>query len=139
MENGVETEVKSWNLHGYEIQEGHGGYLWRTYVWQEPREGGHPFKPFMECFMGRTWIEEDTLIMSPWKVGDDAPEQLQSHEAVSKHLASLPAWDKTKYYVKICDIGMSGLMDCRTNEPTPDEIADVIMPKLGFKKVVVTN
>lgn len=91
----------------------------------------------IEVFWGRTWIEHDTLIMGPWKVGDNPKDgQPQTSEEVEAFLASLPKWNQTKYFVHVTDIGMSGLMDCQTEEPAPTEIADVIMPKLGFKKAV---
>ena len=135
MENKVETQVKTWQLVGcYEIQEGDGDYSWGMYV-EEGKRGKDP-KP-MSVFMGRAWIQEDTLIMTSWKVADYAPDELQTPEAVPEHLKSLPKWDKTKYFVKLADFGMSGLMVCKTGGEAPAEVADVIMPLLGFEKVGV--
>ena len=121
----------NWKLAGYEIQQGEDGkYYWGTYLKEGTDNDDKPWS----CFTGRTWLEEDTLIMSPWKVANHAPDELQTEEEIDKHFESLPLWDRTQYYVKLADIGMSGLMVCSTNEPASDSVADFIMPKLGFVK-----
>ena len=121
-------ETKMWNLYGY-VLEGDGSSGWRSFVWGGKKRNG------MEVFWGHTWLEHDTLVMGPWKVGDKPRNgEPQTPEELISYLNSLPRWDKTKYYVKMADIGMSGLMDCQTGLPAPAEIADEIMPKLGFTK-----
>jgi len=122
-------EEQRWNLQGY-VLEGDGSSGWRNFVWWdcEGRED-------MEVFWGHTWIEHDTIIMGPWKVGDYPRDgEPQTEEELDSYMKPLPRWDKTRYYVKMVDIGMSGLMDCQTGEPAPDEVAERIMPKLGFTR-----
>ena len=121
-------EEQRWNLHGY-VLEGDGSSGWLNFVWWGDCEG----RDGMEVFWGRTWIEHDTIIMGPWKVGDNPRDgEPQTPKELDSYMKSLPRWDKTRYYVKLADIGMSGLMDCQTGEPAPDEVAERIMPKLGF-------
>ena len=127
-------ENKEWKLGAYVIWEDDEGFLWRTYAHEKLYPGDKLFEPFIGLFTGFACIELDTLIMSPWKVHQES-EDFHIWEEVERHLNSLPVWDKTKYYVKIADIGMSNLMDCKTMEEVPEEEADPIMLALGFTKV----
>ena len=133
MENRETKEYQSWKLGGYEVEWDGEGLGWVMYMlWPDGPDEESPMS--MSVFWGRAWIEHDTLLMTSWKVHDDAPEDLQTDEEVDKYMASLPVWDKTKYFIKLADIGMSGLIDCQTMKPVPEEIADKIMPKLGFTR-----
>jgi hypothetical protein len=72
--------------------------------------------------------------MSPWKC--DQESDLTTDEELKECMSALPVWDKSKYYIKMGDIGDSGLMDCKTGEPVTDEkILNEIMPKLGYTSV----
>lgn len=115
----------NWRLGDYVIHEFKDGELrWGTWMDEDP--------PGLSFFTGWARVDQDTLVMSSWKVRTAAKEK--NWEEVKETFESLPQWDRTTYWVKLADIGMSGLMDCQTLEPAPDEIAECIMPKLGFTR-----
>jgi len=134
MENRVKKECQSYKLGDYVVECDCGDLGWLMYFWW-PDEPDEESPMGMTVFWGRALIEHDTLIMTSWKIHDNAPKDLQTEEAVDNYIASLPVWDKTKYFIKLADFGMSGLIDCQTMQPASVEIADEIMPKLGFLKV----
>lgn len=124
------TETRFYKLGGYVVEEDNGGVCWSTFVeWDGGNESG---KPMVEQFSGPALTTRDTLILYPWKVRDDPK---MTTDEWDKWFESLPAWDKTKYWVKVADIGMSGLVNCETGEDVPDDIATPIMLSLGFHKV----
>ena len=114
----------NWRLGEYVITEFEDGELWWA-TWLEYLDHS------LSRMSGKAFEDHDTLLMTPWKV--EIPEE-RNWEEVEKRLESLPKWDRTTYWVKLADIGMSGLMDCKTLETAPDEVAERIMPKLGFTK-----
>lgn len=133
MENRETKEYQSWKLGGYEVERDGEGLGWVMYMlWPDGPDEESPMS--MSVFWGRAWIEHDTLLMTSWKVHDYAPEDLQTDEEVDKYMASLPVWDKTTYCVKLADIGMSGLIDCKTLREVPEKEATPIMLALGFTK-----
>ena len=73
--------------------------------------------------------------MSTWKVCDKA--EWKTLDEYAKWRDSLPVWDKTPYFVKMVDMGGTKLMNCQTLQPAPDEVAERIMPKLGFSRTKV--
>lgn len=122
-------QVKEWNLHRNVIQASGGALCWGRYVFgMDPSDENS-----IDIAIGKVFREGDTLILSPWKVMDEE-KNLKTAEEVKEYLESLPKWDRTKYYVEIYDIGMSGLMLCDTGEEAPEEVQNEIMPKLGFTK-----
>lgn len=127
-------ETKEWKLGGYVICEEDEGLLWLTYTHEKPHPGDKPFEPFIGLFTGWAYIELDTLIMSPWKVHQES-EDFHIWEEVKEAFESLPQWDRTTYCVKVADIGMSGLMDCKTMKELPDDESTPIMLALGFTKI----
>jgi hypothetical protein len=78
---------------------------------------------------GSIYIDYDNDVLSklPWKVRDKA--LFKSQEDFNAHLASLPKWNQTKYYM----IGDS-LYYCENDEAVPEEELNLIMPKLGRVK-----
>lgn len=77
---------------------------------------------------GMAFITADTLVLKPYKVRDSAERSLNE---LDQWRNSLPAWNMTKYYVKLGDLDtMSDIMICQPHEPVPAEVADLLMPKL---------
>ena len=81
----------------------------------------------------------DVLLMSAWKVG--IRSGWKSLDEYREWRDSLPLWDKTTYFLKMVDtfprlpsISHTGLTNCQTLEPAPVEVAECIMPKLGFTR-----
>ncbi len=89
---------------------------------------------------GDACIEDcDVLLMSAWKVG--IRSGWKSLDEYREWRDSLPLWDKTTYFLKMVDtfprlpsISHTGLTNCQTLEPAPVEVAECIMPKLGFTR-----
>lgn len=121
-------EKQQYQLGGYVIQEEEDQSLyWGSWLEDYPEAGKQ------SRYQGKAWLfnDCDTLLLSCWKVMGLEEE---SKEAIQRYLESLPIWNKTKYFIKMADFGHSPLLDCQTLEPVPDDVADAIMPKLGFKK-----
>jgi hypothetical protein len=118
MQNQVpEKEINQWNLRGFLIQLSNDKYHWAKFRDLE----GH------EVFTGDAVVIRETIVMSSWKVRDGNDKV----EDPAKMLATLPHWDRTKYYIKIVDFGNSGLCDCKTGDEIQDEkILDTIIPTL---------
>ena len=115
----------NWRLGEYVIHEYKDGELrWGTWMDEDP--------PGLSFFTGKTFEACDTLVMSSWKVRMAAQEK--NWEEVEKVKESLPKWDRTTYWVKLADIGMSGLMDCKSLQPASEEEEERIMPLLGFRR-----
>ncbi len=90
----------------------------------------------LSVIVGSAWIEDcNVLRMSAWKIRDFAEER--TLDEYNKRRDSFPAWGKTDYFVKMDDRGGTCLIDCKTLEPAPDEVAERIMPKLGFSRTKV--
>jgi len=68
--------------------------------------------------------------MSPWKAR--VKSEWETLDEFRKWRDSLPVWDKTRYFVKMVDIGGPRLLDCQTLESASKEEQECIMPKLGF-------
>ena len=51
-------------------------------------------------------------------------------EEVEKYLASMPKWIKTRYYIKIADIELSSLIECKTGKVVYSKINEEILQKL---------
>jgi len=71
----------------------------------------------MMYLAGRAYVHEkyDVLLLGRTKALEK-DKRLQSFEEVENYLDSLPKWDKTRYYVKLADLGLYSLIDCRTGE-----------------------
>jgi len=115
----------NWTLGEYMIHELKDGELW-WFTWLEYSDRS------LSRMSGKAFEGHDTLLMTPWKV--ESPEE-RHWEEVEKELQALPKWSRTTYWVKLADIGMSGLMDCKTLREVPEKEATPIMLALGFKKV----
>lgn len=90
----------------------------------------------LSVLAGTASIEDCAVLqMSAWKIRDFAEEK--TLDEYNKRRDSFPAWDKTDYFVKRDDRGSARLIDCKTLEPAPDEVAERIMPKLGFSRTKV--
>lgn len=76
---------------------------------------------------GRTWIKHDVLILSTYKVLDWQKGTLKNWK---EHLKSLPIWDKTKFFIKMVDVGGSPLVYCDTGKIVKGKLAKEIISKL---------
>jgi hypothetical protein len=87
----------------------------------------------LSTFTGRAWVVGEVLLMSSWKVLGESRfrDMAEAVEAAN----ALPVWDRTPYFLKLADIGHSGLLDCKTFQPVSEEIRERLMPALGFKRV----
>ena len=56
--------------------------------------------------------------------------EMNTFEEVEKYLASIPKWKKTRYYVKMSDIELSSLIECRTGKVVYSEKNEEILQKL---------
>ena len=59
-----------------------------------------------------------------------ADREMETFEEVEKYLASMQKWNKTRYYVKIADIELSSLIECRTGKVIYSELNEEILQKL---------
>ncbi|MCX6000756.1 MAG: hypothetical protein NTU41_14560 [Chloroflexi bacterium] len=121
-----------WNLAGYEIEEFPDGFSWGCYFDAKPVVGDVILvRRFVGVVFGSARIEHDTLIMGLPKCQEKV-RYLHNSDEVREHLESLPPWDKTRYFIGPGCPRVSGLRNCRTGEKAPAEVADIIMPLLGF-------
>jgi hypothetical protein len=127
-----EPQEQRYNLQGFEVgRTNDGRYHWGLYITWKGIDNGKDARSYMS---GKAWLEHDTFTMSPWKCDQESDFTNDVDEA--KYMSSLPVWDKSKYYLKMGDVGDSGLRDCKTGGLVTDEkILNDLMPKLGFTKV----
>jgi len=60
--------------------------------------------------------ELDVTWLSSWSVRDAAPARFKTEADVAALLATLPAWDETRWACKWDDFGNGTLVDCKTGE-----------------------
>lgn len=118
-------QSKKWRLADFLIIQDNDSLNW--WRWAEMEVGG---KRGLHRTYGRAWIEDNILILSPWKVDDF--EDGRSYDDIEKEFVSVPYWNRTPYFVKCVDFGPTVLLNCRTLKRVPERIEAEIMPKLGF-------
>jgi hypothetical protein len=116
---------KRYSLYGFIINESERGLHWVQHVgdWHETGQ--------MMYVTGIAYIlkDYDVLLIGRAKAMK-AEKEMDTFEEVEKYLASMPKWNKTRYYVKIADIELSSLIECRTGKVVYSEINEEILQKL---------
>ena len=116
---------KRYSLYGFLIIESERGLHWIQHVgdWHENGQ--------MIYVTGIAYIlkDYDVLLIGRAKAMI-ADRDLSTFEEVEKYLASMPKWNKTRYYVKIADIELSSLIECRTGKVICSEINEEIHQQL---------
>ena len=85
----------------------------------------------MMYLTGRAYIHEkyDVLLLGKSKTLE-TDALLHTFDDVENYLESLPKWEKTEYYVKLADLGLHSLLECKTGEPVYSEINQAILRSL---------
>jgi hypothetical protein len=116
---------KRYSLYGFIIIESEKGLHWIQHVgdWHETGQ--------MMYVMGIAYIlkDYDVLLIGRTKVMK-ADRARNTFEEVEKYLASMPKWIKTRYYIKIADIELSSLIECKTGKVVYSKINEEILQKL---------
>ena len=98
-----------YSLHGFIIVESERGLGWIQHVgdWNNTDE--------MMYISGSAYIHKDydVLLLGKWR-SIEADKEMKTFDDVEKYLDSLPEWGKTKYYVKLSDIELYSLIECKT-------------------------
>jgi hypothetical protein len=102
---------KRYGLFGFMIIESDDFLGWIQHVGDLKDTGEMMF------ISGKAYIDHDhdVLLLGRSKSMDVEPS-LKSFDAVEKYLGSLPKWDKTRYYVKLADIELFSLIECKTGK-----------------------
>ena len=91
--------MQQWYLYGFVIQLAEDKYTWTQF-----RNIGERMKDFS----GSAEIIDKTIVMNLYKIREE-----WNDEDPDKVIATLPKWDKTKYFI-VEDDGGIRLMDCVT-------------------------
>ena len=85
----------------------------------------------MMYLTGRAYIHEvhDVLLLGKSKTLESDNVHL-SFDDVETYMESLPKWEKTKYYVKLADLKLDSLLECKTGESVYSEINQSILESL---------
>ena len=116
---------KRYSLHGFIIVEAENCLVWIQHVGDFHDTGE------MMYLAGRAYVHPtyDVILLGGSKTLKK-DTKLRTFEEVERHLASLPKWNKTKYYVKLADLQLYALLDCETGEPVYSERNPEIMRSL---------
>jgi hypothetical protein len=120
---------KRYNLNGFIIVERENYLGWIQHVGDFYGTGG------MMYLEGRAYVQhvyDVTLLGRPTSMSEDTV--LKSFDDVERHLDVLPVWDRTKYYVKIADLGLYSLIECETGDSVYSEINPAILKSLVSEK-----
>lgn len=116
---------KRYSLYGFIIIESERSLHWIQHVgdWHETGQ--------MMYVTGIAYILKDYDVLLIGRAKEmKAERELDSFEEVEKYLTSMRKWNKTRYYVKIADIELSSLIECRTGKVVYSEINEEILQKL---------
>jgi len=77
----------------------------------------------MMYLTGRAYIHEkyDVLLLGKSKTLE-TDAALHTFDDVENYLESLPKWEKTEYYVKLADLGLHSLLECKTGSQCTVEL-----------------
>ena len=118
---------KRYSLHGFIIVESEGYLGWIQHVgdWNNTGE--------MMFISGSAYIykDYDVLLLGKWR-SIEVDKGKKSFNDVEKYLGSLMEWDKTKYYVKLSDIELDSIIECKTGEVVFSEKNLEILKSLQF-------
>ncbi|KPJ83368.1 MAG: hypothetical protein AMS17_17640 [Spirochaetes bacterium DG_61] len=116
---------KRYSLYGFIIFESVKGLGWIQHVgdWYDRGE--------MIYIAGNAFIfkEYDVLLLGRSRVMK-VDKKMKTFEDVERYLDSLPKWDKTKYYVKLADIELDSLIECKTGKVVYSEKNPEILKSL---------
>jgi hypothetical protein len=118
---------KRYSLHGFIIFESERHLRWIQHVgdWNNTGE--------MMYIWGRAYIHKDydVLLLGRWR-SIETDKERKTFDEVEKYLESLDKWVKTKYYVKLSDIELDSLIECKTGEVVFSEKNPEILKSLQF-------
>jgi hypothetical protein len=122
---GARSMEKRYSLHGFIIVEADTYLVWIQHVGDFNDTGE------MMYLAGRAYIHPtyDVILLGGSKALK-ADKTLRTFEEVERYLASLPRWNKTRYYVKLADLQLYSLLDCETGEVVYSERNPEIMRSL---------
>jgi hypothetical protein len=111
---------------GYLVEATDNGYLWVKWLMHSE----------FSMMIGDAHMENGVLVLGTYKVHDDPPKETDSPQKVREYLASLPVWDKAKYYIKFMDVGPSYFQDCKNGEEVGGETEGKLAEALGMVRAV---
>ncbi len=114
-------------MYGFVIVEGVNELWWMQHV-GDVKDSGE-----MMYITGKAYIQSvyDVLLLGRWK-SMHVDKKRKTFDEVEAYLSSLPKWNKTKYYVKLADLGLYSLLECETGEVVFSEHNQDIMRSLRF-------
>jgi hypothetical protein len=121
----MRSTEKRYSLHGFIIVEAENCLSWIQHVGDFHGTGE------MMYLAGRAYVHPtyDVILLGGSKTLK-VDGKLRTFGEVERHLALLPKWNKTKYYVKLADLQLYSLLDCETGEPVYSERNPEIMRSL---------
>ena len=118
---------KRYSLHGFIIVESEMYLGWIQHVgdWNNTGE--------MMFISGSAYIHKDydVLLLGKWR-SIEVDKEKKTFNDVEKYLQSLMEWDKTKYYIKLSDIELDSLIECKKGEVVFSEKNLEILKSLQF-------
>jgi len=116
---------KRYSLQGFIIDERENYLGWIQHVGDFNDTGE------MMYIAGRAYIHKkyDVLLLGKTKVLD-VEKKMKNFDEVEEYMESLPIWDKTRYYVKLADLELFSILDCKTGEIVYSEKNREIMRSL---------
>ena len=118
---------KRYSLHGFLIVEKINSIVWIQHVgdWNNTGE--------MMYILGSAYIlkDYDLLLLGRCRLME-VEKEMETIDDVEKYLESLPKWGKTKYYVKLADMELFSLIECKTGEVVYSEKNPYILRNLRF-------
>ena len=87
----------------------------------------------MMFISGSAYIHKDydVLLLGKWR-SIEVDKEKKTFNDVEKYLQSLMEWDKTKYYIKLSDIELDSLTECKKAEVVFSEKNLEILKSLQF-------
>ena len=114
-----------YSLYGFIIIERENYLGWNQHVGDFNETGE------MMYLTGRAYIHEKYSVLLLGKSKTlETDAALHTFDDVEDYLESLPKWEKTKYYVKLADLRLHSLLECKTGEPVYSEINQTILRSL---------
>jgi hypothetical protein len=116
---------KRYSLYGFIILERENYLGWIQHVGDFHDTGE------MMYLAGRAYVHEsyDVLLLGRSK-SLEVDRKLPTFEQVEGYLESLPRWEQTKYYVKLADLRLDSLIECKTGKVVYSEINPTILKSL---------
>lgn len=114
-----------YSLYGFIIVERENYLGWIQHVGDFNETGE------MMYLTGRAYIHEkhDVLLLGKSKTLE-TDRQHRSFDEVESYMESLPRWEKTRYYVKLADLKLDSLLECKTGEQVYSDFNQAILQSL---------